>query len=81
MLPPGPICCPFRLPHEAIFEAAPRSTDAAHQHSRTIDTPADKLARMLEAMMCGQAVSYEDMLEAHAALSAGNSIHQPLNLR
>ena len=63
------------------MDLAPRSTENLHQLSRTIDTPADKLARMLEAMMCGQAVSYEDMIEAHAALSAGNSIHQPLNLR
>ena len=63
------------------MDLAPRSTENMHQLSRTIDTPADKLARMLEAMMCGQAVSYEDMIEAHAALSAGNSIHQPLNLR
>ena len=38
MLPPDPTCL-FRLPHEALFEAAPRGTDPVHQQlSRTIDT-------------------------------------------
>ena len=49
--------------------------------SRPLDTIADKLARMIEAIASGQSVSYADMIEAHAALSGGSSIHQPLNLR
>jgi hypothetical protein len=36
---------------------------------------------MIEAMIHGQQVSYQDMVEAHAALSAGTSLHQPLNLK
>ena len=74
--------CPsngYRLPLQAIEIASCSNPDGISRPP--IDTAADKLARMIEAIASGQPVSYADIVEAHAALSVGGSIHQPINLR